>query len=93
MRFSHWLERRLSEALSPELNRLKREEKQLLMSMENRKDPMTGAVLGVNKAGYIDAANKLKEVRARIKELEGGAVSSGDEVRPVPAWIQSRRAV
>jgi len=45
------------------------------MSMELRKDPM-GRIMGFNKAGYIDAANKLKEVRAKIKELEGGATPS-----------------
>lgn len=93
MRFSKWLERRLAEALNPELDRLRREEKQLIMSMEMRKDPMTGAVVGINKAGYITAAEELKKVRARIKELEGGTTSSGDEVRPIPAWIQSRKAV
>jgi hypothetical protein len=98
MRFSEWLETKLAEVLNPELDRLKKDEKQLIMSMEMRKDPM-GRLMGFNKAGYIDAANKLKEVRARIRELEGGAVSSGDpisptsEIRPVPAWIQSRRAV
>lgn len=98
MRFSEWLETRLAEALNPELDRLKKDEKQLIMSMEMRKDPM-GRVLGINKAGYISAAEELKKARARIRELEGGAASSGDpmsptsEIRPVPAWIQSRRAV
>lgn len=93
MRFSEWLERRLSEGLNPELDRLKREEKQLLMSMENRKDPMTGAVVGINKAGYIAAARELEKVRAKIKELEGVLAPSEDKVRPIPGWIQSRRAV
>jgi hypothetical protein len=92
MRFSQWLERRLAEALDPELEGLKRQEHQLLMSMDMRKDSM-GRLVGINKAGYTDAANKLKEVRAKIKELEGGNAPSSGEVKPVPAWIQSRRAV
>jgi hypothetical protein len=92
MRFSEWLEKRLAEHLNPELEGLKRQEQQLLMSMEMRKDPM-GRIMGFNKAGYIDAANKLKEVRARIKELESGAAPSSNEVKPIPAWIQGRKAV
>jgi hypothetical protein len=92
MRFSKWLESRMLETMNPELEGLKRQEQQLLMSMEMRKDPM-GRVIGFNKAGYTDAANKLKEVRARIKELEGKTASSNDEVKPIPAWIQGRRAV
>lgn len=88
MRFSEWLERRVVESLNPELERLKREEKLLLMSIEGRKDP-SGAIYGINKAGVIDAMNKLKEVRAKIKELEG----SKDDVKPLPAWMQGRKAV
>ena len=87
MRFSEWIERRLAEALNPELDRLKHEEKRLVASMEGRKDPSTGSLIGINKAGYVDAANKLKEVRAKIKASESG------EVKPIPAWIQGRRAV
>lgn len=90
MRFSEWLERRLKESLSPELSRLRDEEKRLLSSMEGRKDPATGMVVGINKAGYVDAANKLKEVRTRIKELEG---SVKGQIRPVPAWIKNNKAV
>jgi hypothetical protein len=91
MSFSEWLKNRLVESLNPELEGLKRQEQQLLMSMEMRKDPM-GRITVVNRAGYIDAENKLKEVRARIKELE----SRGDpdqEIKPIPAWIRGRRAV
>lgn len=100
MRFSEWLETRLSEALNPELDRLKREEKQLLMSMEMRKDPRTGAVLGINKAGYITAAEELKKVRARIKELGDAGVSEapkpsvvGTKTGSLPSWMQGRRAI
>lgn len=74
MRFSDWLETRVAGSLNPELDRLRKDEKQLIMSMEMRKDPMTGAVVGINKAGYITAAEELKKVRARIRELEGGEV-------------------
>jgi hypothetical protein len=86
MRFSEWLEKKLCEALNPELESLRRQEKQLLMSMEMRKDP-SGAIYGINRAGYMDASNKLKEVRAKIKELEG----SGDPkqtTKPIPDWIR-----
>lgn len=94
MKFSNWLKKRLNESLNPELERLKREEKQLIMSMEMRKDPRTGAIMGINKAGYIDAANRLKEIRAKIKELEGGNKSTtNSEVKPVPAWMQGKKAV
>lgn len=87
MRFSEWLERRVAEALDPELDRLKRDEKLLLMSIEGRKDSK-GMVHGINKAGVIDAVAKLKEVRAKIKAKE-----SGSEAKPIPAWMQGRRAV
>jgi len=43
MRFSEWIEKKLCEALNPELGSLRRQEKQLLMSMEMRKDP-SGAI-------------------------------------------------
>jgi predicted translin family RNA/ssDNA-binding protein len=92
MKFSKWLKKRIVETLNPELNNLKRQEQQILMSMEMRKDP-NGAIYGINKAGYVDAANKLKEVRAKIKELESSAVPSSGEVKPVPAWIQSQKTV
>lgn len=91
MRFSEWIEKKIVETLNPELERLKREEKLLVMSMEGRKDSR-GAVHGINKAGYIDAAKKLKEVRARIKEIEEGAEDKKD-VRPIPAWLKGRKAV
>lgn len=86
MKFSEWLQK---ESLNPELERLKREEKLLIMSMEGRKDSR-GAVHGINKAGYIDAANKLKEVRAKIKALEN---DEHNNVRPIPKWLQGRKAV
>lgn len=88
MRFSEWLERRVVEELNPELERLKRDERLLLMSIEGRKDS-NGMVHGINRAGVIDAMAKLKEVRAKIKALEAG----GPEVKPLPAWMQGRRAV
>ena len=69
MSFSEWLKKRLIEALNPELDRLKRQEQQLIMSMEMRKDPM-GRIMAVNRAGYIGAENELKKIRAKIKELE-----------------------
>ena len=60
---------KLLESLNPELDRLKREEKMLVMSIEGRKDPM-GRVLGINRAGYEEATRKLKEIREKIKSLE-----------------------
>lgn len=93
MTFSEWLEKRIAENLNPEIERLKRDEKLLLMSIENRKDPM-GRVLGVNMAGYTDATRKLKEIRAKIKAIEekdSPATEKG--TRPLPAWMQGRKAV
>lgn len=87
MRFSEWLKRKLVEALDPELDSLKAQEKKLLASMEARKDPM-GRVLGINKAGYADAAKMLGEIRAKIKAKEGSAKSGS-----LPAWMHGRRAV
>jgi len=86
--FSKWAENRMSEQLNPDLERLKRDEKLLLMSIEGRKDP-SGAIYGINKAGAIDAINKLKEVRAKIKALE----ASKDTTKPLPAWIQGRKVI
>lgn len=91
MKFSAWLERRLTESLNPELDKLRRDEKLLLMSIEGRKDPM-GRVLGVNAAGYVGAVRDLKELRAKIKEIEAKA-DKKDEPKPLPAWMQSRKAV
>lgn len=90
MKFSEWLERRLIESLNPELEGLKRDEKLLLMSIEGRKDP-SGAIYGINKAGAIDAINKLKEVRARIKELENQ--EGKGNIRPLPSWMQGKKAI
>lgn len=88
LRFPEWLERRLAESLDPELERLKHDEKLLLMSIEGRKDPK-GMIVGINKAGAIDAVNKLKEIRAKIKALE----ASKDKTKPLPAWMQGRKAI
>jgi len=93
MKFSKWLKKRIVETLNPELNNLKRQEQQILMSMEMRKDP-NGAIYGINKAGYVDAANKLKEIRARIKELESKEnTNSSDGIMPIPDWIKNRKTV
>lgn len=87
MKFSEWLKVRIKEALDPELDRLKRDEKLLLMSIEGRKDPM-GRVLGVNKAGYLQAVEELKQLRAKIKAKEGD-----QGAKPLPAWMHDRKAV
>lgn len=92
MKFASWLENRLTESLlSPELDRLKRDERMLLMSIEGRKGP-NGAIVGINKAGVIDAMNKLKEVRARIAELEAKSDDKG-KAGPIPSWIRDRKVV
>lgn len=91
MRFSEWIKRKLNESLNPELERLKREEKLLLMSIEGRKDSK-GMVHGINKAGVIDAMAKLKEVREKIKALEMPKSDPG-KVGQVPAWLRGKEAV
>ena len=91
MKFSKWIEKKLNENLNPEIDRLRREEKMLLMSIEGRKDP-NGMIIGINKAGVVDAMNRLKEVRSKIKELEGSAPAKSD-ISPVPSWIKNNKAV
>ena len=91
MRFSKWIERSLDEVLNPELDRLKRDERMLVSAMDGRKGH-GGAVYGINKAGFVDAMNKLKEVRAKIKDIEASDATKSDK-KPIPAWIQSKRAV
>lgn len=91
MKFSRWIERRLSEALNPELDRLKRDERLLLMSIQGRVDPM-GMVTGINKKGYDDAMRDLKSLREKIKSIESKGEETG-EVSPIPDWIKNNKAV
>jgi hypothetical protein len=80
---------RLGESLNPELDRLKRDERLLLMSMQGRVDPM-GMVIGINKKGYYDAMKELKSVREKIKAIESKVDKSG-RVSPTPDWIKNRK--
>ena len=61
------------------------------MSIEGRKAP-DGSIIGINKAGVIDAINKLKEVRTKIKTLEG-TKSDPDKVSKIPAWMHGKKAL
>lgn len=91
MKFSKWIERRLSEALNPELDRLKRDEKLLLMSIQGRVDSM-GMVTGINKKGYEDAMRDLKSLKEKIKAIESKG-EEADKISPIPDWIKNNRAV
>lgn len=89
MRFSAWLESKMAALPDAGLERLKRDEKLLLMSIEGRKDP-NGMIVGINRAGVVDAMNKLKEVRAKIKAIEEKGQGSA---KPLPAWMQGKKAI
>ena len=89
MRFSAWLESRIAALPDPNLERLKRDERMLLASIENRKGH-GGVAVGINAAGIMDAMNKLKEVRGKIEAIEKKGQAS---TKPLPAWIQGKRAV
>jgi hypothetical protein len=82
----------MGESSNPELGRLKDQEREILNKMGFLKDP-EGRLIGFNAHTFRQLSEKLKEVRARIKELEGGGGDAAQEIKPIPAWIQSRRAV
>jgi hypothetical protein len=92
MRFSEWLGRRMGESSNPEMGKLKDQEREILNKMGFLKDP-AGRLMGFNAHTFRQLSEKLKEVRARIKELEGYDAPSSGEVKPIPAWIQGRKAV
>jgi len=59
------LERRLDEALTPELDKLRAYEQQLLKTIKLLQAP-DGSIVAINMAAYRQLAAKLKEVKAKI---------------------------
>lgn len=88
MRFSEWLEKRITENEDSELKALKDKEKKILAHMKFTVDPM-GRVLGINKKGYADLKKLLDDVRGQIATHE--AKSKGAD--GIPNWIKNRKAV